>query len=77
MALTDAACPGLHQKPLGAAIRSLLNPYRPRGCQGDNQQNNDAKCTLFAGHVGGHRDVAVLYRVHRLMEEVRDFHKSH
>jgi hypothetical protein len=35
------------------------------------------KCTLFAGRFNGHRDAAVLYRTHRLMEEVRGFHKSH
>ncbi len=37
----DAACPGLHQKPLNAAIGRLLAPYRPGGRQGNNQQNND------------------------------------
>ena len=40
-------------------------------------ENNDAKCTHFAGHFDGHCDAAVLYRVHCLMEEVRGFHKSH
>jgi hypothetical protein len=43
---------------------SLLTPYCPGDCQGDNQQNNNGKCTHFAG-------------VHRPMEEVQGFHKSH
>jgi hypothetical protein len=77
VASPDAACPGLHRKPLDAAIGRLLAPYRPGGRHGDNQQNDDAKCTHFAGHFDGHRDAAVLYRAHRLMEEVRGFHKSH
>jgi hypothetical protein len=47
------------------------------GRHGNNQQNGDAKCTLFAGHFDGHRNAAVLYRAHCLMEEVCGFHKSH
>ena len=75
-ALPNAACPRLHWKPLDAAIGRLLAPYRPGGHHGDNQQNNDAKCTLFAGHFDGHRDAAVLSRAHCPMEEIRGFHKS-
>ena len=77
MALPDTACPGLLWKPLDAAIGRLLAPYRPGGRHGNNQQNNDAKCTLFAGLFDGHRDVAVLYRTHRQMVEVCGFHESH
>ena len=73
----DAACPGLLRKPLDAVIGQLLALYRPSSRQGDNQQNDDETCTHFAGRFGGHRDVAVLYRVHFPMEEVRGFHKSH
>ena len=51
--------------------------YRPAGCQGNNQLNNDATCTHFVGHFDSQRDAVVLYRVHHLMEEVRGFHKSH
>ena len=69
--------PGLHQKPLDATIGQLLAPYRLGGRQGDNQQNDDAKCTHFADRFDGHRDVAVLYRAHCQMEEVHGFHKSH
>ena len=39
----NVACPGLLRKPLDATIGQLLTPYCPGGCQGDNQQNNDAK----------------------------------
>ena len=35
-ATPDAAWPGLHQKPLNAAIGRLLAPYRPGSRQGDN-----------------------------------------
>ncbi len=77
VASPDAACPGLHKKPLNAAIGQLIAPYRPGGRQGDNQQNDNAKCTHFAGHVDGHCDVAVQYRAHRPMEEVHGFHRSH
>ena len=38
VASPDAACPGLHRKPLNSAIRLLLAPYRPGGRHGDNQQ---------------------------------------
>jgi len=75
--LPNAACPGLHQKPLDAAIRQLLAPYRPSGRQGNNQQNDNAKCTHFAGRFDGHRDVAAGYQAHRPMKEVHGFHKSH
>ena len=77
MALPDTACPGLLWKPLDAAIGRLLAPYCPDGHHGNNQQNNDAKCTLFAGLFDGHRNVAVLYCAHRQMVEVCGFHESH
>ena len=70
----EAACPGLHQKPLNAAIGRLLAPYRPIGCQGDNQLNDDATCTHFVGRFDGHCYAAVLYLAHHPMEEVRGFH---
>ena len=41
------------------------------------QQNDDDKCTHFAVRIDGNCDAAVLYRAHRLMEEVHCFHKSH
>ena len=59
------------------AIRQLLAPCRPGGSHDVNQQNKDAKCTLFGCHLDGHCDAAVLYRAHRLVEEVRGIHKSH
>ena len=43
MVLPDAAQPGLHRKPLDAAIRQLLALYCPGGHQGNSQQNNDDK----------------------------------
>jgi len=73
----DAACPGLHRKPLDAAIGRLLAPYRLGGRQGDSKQNNVILCTHFDGHFGGHRDAVVLYREHRPVEEVQGFHISH
>ena len=73
----DAACPGLHRKPLDAAIGRLLAPYRPGGRQGDNQHSDNATYTHFDGHFDGDRDAAVLYRAHRPMEEVKGFHISH
>ncbi len=45
-ALPDAACPGLLRKPLYAGIRQLLAPYRPSGCQGNRQTNNNEQMTL-------------------------------
>jgi len=68
---------GFRPKQLDATIGQLLAPYRPGGRQGDDQHNNYAKCTHFAGHFDGHRDAPVLYRVHRLMEDVRGFHIIH
>ena len=73
----NAAGPGLLRKPLDAAIGRLLTPYHLGGRQGERKQNNDVTCTHFDGRFDGHRDAAVLYRVHRPMEEVRGFHKSH
>jgi hypothetical protein len=77
VALPNATRPGLHWKPLDAAIGRLLTPYRPDGRHGDNQQNNHVKRTLFAGRFYGHHDATVLHRAHHLMEKVRGFHKSH
>ena len=77
MALPNATCPGLHQKPLDAVIGGLNASYCPDYRQGNNQQNDDIKCTNFADRFDGHHIVAVLNHVHCLMEEVRGFHKSH
>jgi hypothetical protein len=41
MALPNAACPGLLRTPLDAGIGRLLTPYRPSGCQGNRQTNNN------------------------------------
>ena len=73
----NAACPGLHQKPLDAALGRLLAPYRLGGRQGDSKQINDVLCTHFDGSLDGHRDVVVLYHMHHLIKEVQGFHKSH
>jgi hypothetical protein len=67
-ALPDASCPGIHRKPA---------PYRFGGRQGNSKQNIYVICTHFDGRFDGHRDAAVLYRVHRPMEEVCGFYKSH
>ena len=72
--------PGLHQKPLYAAIGRLLAPYHPGGCQGDSYQyNDDATYTHFTRCFDDHWDAAVLYCAHCPMEEVCGFHnhKSH
>ena len=73
----NAACPGLHWKPLDAAIGQLLAPYCLGGRQGNSKQNNNVLCTHFDGRFDGHRDAVVLYRAHRPMEVVQGFHKSH
>jgi hypothetical protein len=52
-------------------------PYHLGGRQGNSKQNNNVLCTHFDDHFNGHRDAAELYRVHRPMEEVQGFHKSH
>ena len=51
VASTNVACPGLLWKPLplDATVGRLLAPNRSGGRQGDNQQNDDAKYTYFAG----------------------------
>jgi hypothetical protein len=51
--------------------------YRLGGRQGDSKQNNNESCTHFDGRFGGHRNAAVLYRMHHPMEEVQGFHISH
>ena len=66
----NAACSGLLRKPLDAAIGRLLASYRLVG-------GHHVLCTHFDGHFDGHRDAAVLYCVHRPMEEVQGFHISH
>jgi hypothetical protein len=63
----NAACPGLHQKPLDPPIGQLLAPYHLGGHQGDSKQNIDVICTHFDGRFNGHRDAAVLYREHLSM----------
>ena len=62
----NAAWPGLHRKPLDAAIGLLLAPYYPMGRQGGNQLNDDATCTHFVGRFDGHCNAAVLYCKHPL-----------
>jgi hypothetical protein len=42
-ALPDAACPGLLQKPLEAAIGRLVAPYCPNSCRSNSKQNNNDK----------------------------------
>jgi hypothetical protein len=39
---------------------------------GDNEQKY-----LLAGHFNGHGGATVQYRIHRLMNKVQGFHKSH
>jgi len=72
----NLVCSGLLQKPLDTAIGRLIPPYHPGGCQGDNQQNNDATCTQFAGRFDGPNGGPVLCCMHHRMEEVHGFHKS-
>ena len=64
-------------EPLDAAIKQLLAPNRPGGHQGNSKQNNDVKCTHFAGRFDGRGGAPVRYRTHRPMEEVQGFPKSH
>ncbi len=40
-ALPNAACPGLHWKPLDATIGQLLATYCPSSRQGNRQTNNN------------------------------------
>jgi len=47
----DAAWPGLHWKPLDAAIGRQLAPYHP-------------KCTHFVGRFNGHHNAVVRYCAH-------------
>ena len=65
----NLAWPGFHQKPLDATIGRLLAQYRPGSRQGDNQQNNNSKCTHFAGRFNSHHHAAAQYCTHCLMEE--------
>ena len=46
MALPDAACSGLLQKPLDTGIGWLLAPYRPSGRQGNRQTSKNQQMTL-------------------------------
>jgi hypothetical protein len=46
MALPNAVCPGLLQKPLDAGIGQLLAPYRPSGRQGNKKTDNNQQMTL-------------------------------
>ena len=62
VARPNATCPGLHWKSLDAAIGRLLAPYRPGSHHGDNQQNDNSKCTHFAGYFDCHYNVAVITR---------------
>ncbi len=77
MASPDAACPGLPQKPLDAAIGQLLAPYRLSNRQGNSKQNGNKTWTNFAGHFDGRGGALVQYHAYRLMEEVQGFTRSH
>ena len=72
----DAAWTELNRKPPDAAIGRLLALYCPSSHLGDNQHNNNATCTHFAGRFDGHHVAAVLYRAHHPMEEVCGFLKA-
>ena len=76
MASPDAACPGLLWKPLDAIIGQILSPYCPSGRRGASKQNNNEKCTYFAGHFDGRGGALEQYSLHRLMEEVQSFGRS-
>ena len=70
----NVACPGLHWKPLDAAIGRLLAPYCPGCRQGNSKQNNndnDEMNQLCWPLQFGHRNLAVWYQVHCPMEEVQ------
>jgi hypothetical protein len=71
--LPNAACPGLHWKPLVAAIGQLLTLYYPGSRQDNNQQNNNEKIMHIAGRFDGHGGVLVQYCAHYLMEEDHGF----
>jgi hypothetical protein len=72
-ALPDAACPGLHRKPLDVTIGQLLALYRLGGRQGGSKQKNDVINSHFDGRFDGHCNAAVLYRPHCPKEEVKAF----
>ena len=78
-ALPNAACPGLHQKPLplDTAIGRLIAPYCPGDCQGGSKQNNNEKGVHIAGRFDGRGGVPVQYRAHHPKVEVHGFPKSH
>jgi hypothetical protein len=76
-ASTNAACLGQSRKPLDAAIGRLLSPYCPGSRWGNSKQNNNKKCTNFAGHFDGHGGASVGYRTHPLVEEVQGFTRNH
>ena len=56
-------------EPPDAATGGLITLYHLVGRQGDNQHNNNATCTHFAGRFYDHCNVAVLYQTHHPMEE--------
>ncbi len=70
MALPNAACPGLLQKPLAAAIGQLLAPYHPSSHQSNSKQNDDEKMYLKDWPFDGRGGAPVQYRVHCPKEEV-------
>jgi hypothetical protein len=76
-ALPNVACPVLLRKPLDAASGRLLAPYCSHGHHINSKQNNNVKCDHFAGRFDGRGGAPVLYCVHRPMEEVHGFPKSH
>jgi hypothetical protein len=49
----------------------------PASAKATSKQTIINKYTNKAGCFGGHRDAAVRYRVHHLMEEVQGFTRSH
>ena len=77
IALLNETCPGLLWKPMDAAIERLLTKYCPGGRQGNNQQNNYAKHTYFAGRFDGHCNAPVRYPEYCSIKEVRGFQRSH
>ncbi len=67
----NAACPGLHWKPLDTSIGQLLTLYCPGSRGATVNKTTMIKCTIFAGHLDGHGGAPVQYRNNPSMEEVK------
>ena len=73
----DGGCPGPYRSHQTPPLGDYLLRIAPADARTTINLKTMTKYTYFVGRFDGHRDAAVRYRVHRPMEGVQGFTRSH